>query len=489
MLAPPSRTCAVWLCVQLLCAASAAAPRTASFREGEAPDATYAGARDVTMTSGAWLETATHVGTQSPADGYFIKKAVLARWDLTDIPTSATVQGVTLDLSIGDSTPQPYELFEMLRPWSPTEANWVRAANGMPWAAPGAVGAGDRGAEALGLLSAAQEGTRTTVFNSTGLQVVQKWVSSPAANHGFTIQNYAADDGVGWTSCGSGLGTAPRLNVTFDGVTRTFQQGAGYAGCSEVVIANGRSASANLDGMGLATAADPAGIRTVAVSFDLAGHIPTGVQITAAMLTLHVIDGSTFTANVHALLRPWTEAGANWTTFDGLNGWDVAGGRGPLDRDVLLATRSNFPAGSQVIPFSAEGLAVVQAWVDGTRRNDGFLISVSGTNELGFADSEDAVVARRPMLTVTYEDATDVRDAGETGGDAGPELSDAGGQGEDGEDGGVPEARAPLHLVVGCGAAGAEPLSGFMSGIIAVAMLAVACRCRPASDRRRDGPR
>ncbi len=88
----------------------------------------------------------------------------LIRFDLSALPAQAQVTKAWLRLYVFDSHDIPLQtrLYRLLRGWNESQANWNQAANGQPWAAPGASGTTDRAATTSAETPITPEGTFTT---------------------------------------------------------------------------------------------------------------------------------------------------------------------------------------------------------------------------------------------------------------------------------------------------------------------------------------
>lgn len=197
-----------------------APPVVISFQRGVAPTAAYFGERDTTISQHdpermfPSLAAASVDGDDPPGSGDDLYGLFL--WDLTAIPTNATIVKVEMTLQIVDSSADMYPFYELKRAWTPETVSW-RAANGQPWQVPGARGEMDRGTAVLGVLGPATAGQPTTVvFTPAGVEAVQRWVREPSTNHGYVIANPDATDGLDYRTVDNGtLTLRPRLTVTY----------------------------------------------------------------------------------------------------------------------------------------------------------------------------------------------------------------------------------------------------------------------------------
>ncbi len=136
--------------------------------------------------------------------------------------------------------------------------------------------------------------------------------------------------------------------------------------------------------------------------FDLSG-IPAGATIQSAVMELYYASTRVSTAEalrLHRITRSWTELGATWRTYDGVNNWATQGG----DFDPAVVASANLD-GTVNVWKQWIITSLVQSWASGTFTNYGVLLEsppASGNKERRFNSSENAATALRPKLTITY---------------------------------------------------------------------------------------
>jgi hypothetical protein len=116
----------------------------------------------------------------------------LFRFDLASIPTNATIQSVTLTLTVVQAPQRPvpsnFELFRLLTAWDET-ATWNLARALVPWAAPGA----KEGVDYVATVSASVEVDDLDAYDfgpSDQLKAdVQQWIVEPASNQGWLLKS------------------------------------------------------------------------------------------------------------------------------------------------------------------------------------------------------------------------------------------------------------------------------------------------------------
>jgi hypothetical protein len=140
---------------------------------------------DATINSAA---PTTNFGAQTicEVDGT-PEMSCLLKWNLTAIPSNATVLNATLYVDVVDSSLPAYSGKQLLRSWPEQQTSW-EATTSSGWQIPGAKAASDRAPASLFAFSGHQ-GQQSAAFNSTGLAVVASWISSPAANYGVIISS------------------------------------------------------------------------------------------------------------------------------------------------------------------------------------------------------------------------------------------------------------------------------------------------------------
>ncbi|WP_437969004.1 DNRLRE domain-containing protein [Sorangium sp. So ce260] len=229
--------------------------------------------------------------------------------------------------------------------------------------------------------------------------------------------------------------------------TVSFQQGSlpssSYAGSTDATL---RQAAATTN-YGAATTCevdgdDGSGVdKSCLLKWTLSG-IPAGSTVQSASITLQVTDGSSNTYNLYEVKRSWSESQVTWNNATSSTAWATAGAMGATDRGSLVGSVTG-GTGSRTVTLNAAGVALVQAWVDGTSNNGIVVASSSNTDGIDFASSEHATAAQRPKLTITYGASSG------TGGSTDPGLLVAfiGDQGNNGN------ADAVLNLIKDEGAA------------------------------------
>jgi hypothetical protein len=143
----------------------------------------------------------------------------LLRFDLSTLPTNATIESATLHLRIVqvpiDAVFAPFELHRALKAWA-ADATWTIATTNLPWSSPGAEVKTDYvAALVLGERAAA---SGEYVFASTNQIIadITGWIADPASNHGWLLKT--ANEGTEGTAIHFGASESavpPTLQVLY----------------------------------------------------------------------------------------------------------------------------------------------------------------------------------------------------------------------------------------------------------------------------------
>lgn len=185
-----------------------------------------------------------------------------------------------------------------------------------------------------------------------------------------------------------------------------FQEGInGYTGTIDTYLsqnnpstAYGTSTSLLVDGD------DPSGTNndlSTLLGWDISA-IPAGAIIQTAEFNINIFNISNSNYSVFEMKQGWIENQATWNEFASAQSWDVAGGQGAADRGIIeLGAVNPASTGNHTVTLNADGIALVQAWVDGSTVNNGIIIASStATDGADFRSSEYS--SARPELKVTY---------------------------------------------------------------------------------------
>ena len=148
------------------------------------------------------------------------------------------------------------------------------------------------------------------------------------------------------------------------------------------------------------------------LQFDIAGSLPSNVQVLSAELGLFIYndDGSTFTMNMHQVTTPWS------TTYNGSSGvsWlDVHQGtwNSPGGDFVATPAASDANAGGPTANWNYwYPTQLVQSWVNGTAANDGLLLRAADETTTHWAEYYAPFGnSNYPYLKVVYVPALGLR--------------------------------------------------------------------------------
>jgi len=135
--------------------------------------------------------------------------------------------------------------------------------------------------------------------------------------------------------------------------------------------------------------------------FDLS-DLATTVTVTSAKLKLFVTkEKPGITVNIHRLTRAWSEGtghdgtGVDWYYADEPVAWTTPGGDfSPVVFGTLIPDTKN-------TTLEVDVTDLVQAWVDGSYANEGFLLAATGAKgEVKFGSRENA--GKEPLLEIAY---------------------------------------------------------------------------------------
>ena len=123
-----------------------------------------------------------------------------------------------------------------------------------------------------------------------------------------------------------------------------------------------------------------------------------------ASITVNVTDPTGGPYELYQVLKAWEEGGASWQGPTNGANWEQAGAQGIADRGATaLASVSINAKGRQTFNLNADGVELVQAWVDGRTINNGFILANADTTDsLTFDSREAADSANRPTLNISF---------------------------------------------------------------------------------------
>lgn len=143
------------------------------------------------------------------------------------------------------------------------------------------------------------------------------------------------------------------------------------------------------------------------IKFDLSS-IPTNAVVSSAVLSLYCTTDRASNARTYRVfrtLRAWTEAGVTWNKYDGTNNWGAVGGFDATDCEQTDIGTRDFTATETVNEYKDFPLtaSAVQAMIDGSFTNNGFLLKVDTENNDGYYFSSSEAPSNTPKLVITYD--------------------------------------------------------------------------------------
>lgn len=203
-----------------------------------------------------------------------------------------------------------------------------------------------------------------------------------------------------------------------DGVVPT----SGYAGTRDTMLEEHASSATHGSDTSLSISGDTPGGSgdddVVLLRWDVSATIPSNAIVRSATIKVTVSDKAEQTYELYEGLRAWDEGGASWNQASSGVAWGTAGAKAATDRgSIALGGIAASSTGDKTITLNAGGLAAVQRWVSSPSSNRGLVIAdASNDNRLEIRSSEYRTKSSRPKLTVTWDAAAPVPDAGSDAG-------------------------------------------------------------------------
>ena len=410
-------------------------PTILVFREGDG----YTGVVDTFLD--AWHKDASHEASLKMAARQGSIRVPLMRFDLTSIPSYASITRGTLHLYVTDrSNPSAIEvsIVRVNRPWHPDTVTWNQVTASEAWYQAGARDVeSDRSGRSYA--RGRVEGERHWTSWDVG-PLVQEWVSDPKRNYGLLVLT------VGTVSVQCDFTSSswnpsdhrPYLEVEYlpispsptPLVTNTptkspatptptptpfpvvgkhvFQQGLErYRGCQDTFVDEWNPQSNNALGHRLIVR--QGGVRSSLVRFDLQA-LPTSSRINEALLQLYVWSSSgphSLPVQVIGVARSWKVDEVTFQRANKETAWYAEGVGEPVQDVWTQPAAKGLLAGTkQWVTFNITDL--VQEWVSYPERNLGLVIKADGlvAVEYQFVSSDWHLDASlRPKLYVDWEPA------------------------------------------------------------------------------------
>lgn len=156
------------------------------------------------------------------------------------------------------------------------------------------------------------------------------------------------------------------------------------------------------------------------IRFNDFSNIPSGATIKSANLKLYCSEkGSAVNGDkidFYELLKDWTNSGVTWNKYDGVTAWGTAGAGSSGDdftatsigqTDLAVAT-ATLATQYFTVGLNSTGIAALQAWVNGTRQNNGFLMVQANTANNTYLNFNSGVHGINWTATADYVPYLDV---------------------------------------------------------------------------------
>jgi hypothetical protein len=311
------------------------------------------------------------------------------------------VDGNRLDAQYLDNNGARRDYFTILKGGSgnvPPTVSISGPASGATFSAPATVTIQASAADSDGSVSRVDFYANGTLLGGDTSSPYSFAWSAPVGSHSLTA---VATDNLGATR------TSAAVAITVSGAggptTVSFQNGtAGYNGMTDASLRS-NNVSTNY-GAATTLLIDGSPDYASVLRWDLSS-IPSGKTVTAATLTFNVVDSSSHSYELYALKRAFDEATVTWQRASASVTWQTAGANGANDRETtVLGSLTGSASGTLTVSLNAAGLAKLQAWVNSSASNFGFvLLDYAQSNGLDLRSSEASTVSQRPKLTVTYQ--------------------------------------------------------------------------------------
>jgi hypothetical protein len=426
-------------------------PTIVVFQQGISPSPAYTGAND-TFISNYGGDTSVNYGMSATlALRNNDQRAGLAKFDVSSIPSYATIDWATLSFYVDSQTnanPLPVALYKVRRPWVDTQATWLNALTSIAW---GMAGAHDTATDIVPTAMSTVTLSSANYwqdFDATNL--VRDWVLG--GNNGVLLRTGDAGN-VEYRLRSSNYNTPadfhPKLTIAYrlpagptPTVTRTptrtltptitrtptrtltptitqtptpspvtvvFQKGvspsAGYSGVADTFISNFGDPNTNW-GTDASLRLRNNDFRSSLLRFDVSAVPPT-VNVLSATLSLHVYNSTNANPlDIQAMrvLRAWTENGATWNQASAGVPWTVAGANGiGSDRlDVVLDSVTMSATGTW---YDLDITDLARLWVQNAAQNQGVILKTLTNGQVEYnvwSSDYEFVPAVRPKLTIVY---------------------------------------------------------------------------------------
>ncbi len=173
---------------------------TLEFQDGVSPNNGYSGTRDAHVRQpfpNTNYGSVTSLRADNEDGGGEVFSVI--SWDLSSIPSSATVDSVSITLDLSDGSGSTHNIWQVINSWSENTVTWNNI--------------GPIGGTLLGSIPPTGSGEITINLNASGIALVQDWVDGSTANNGLIIRTTGSNDGIGFDS--REAANPPKISVTF----------------------------------------------------------------------------------------------------------------------------------------------------------------------------------------------------------------------------------------------------------------------------------
>ncbi|MFQ5471034.1 MAG: DNRLRE domain-containing protein [Gammaproteobacteria bacterium] len=339
------------------------------------------------------------------------KRHGLIEFDLSSIPTDASVSSATLGLYLEKepNNPQMVDVHAIQTSWLENNVTWQT-----PWTS--------NGGDYTNTVIDTQTVSVVNFYQWNVLNTVIGWLATPSTNHGLLLKTHG-NDKAEFTSSESGpTSNLPKLEITYLDTCSGGNTGDQPSGSSTVTLTptldayikrdDANKNYGNDDKLKIGKRRSGGDRYRTALYFDL-NPVPHASLINSASLRLFlkkIKNGNNVDINIdiHPVITSmWTEGtgqndGITWSTYDGNNNWNNSGGDFDSKVSTLVIPNGALPQPDPWIDSSLTPL--IQEWVDGLRPNLGLILvsNVSGDEQVDLNSRESGNSGQLPELVITY---------------------------------------------------------------------------------------
>ncbi len=185
---------------------------TTSFQKGVSPQTSYTGVNDTYIND---ANTGINFGADNTmvmvykktGNPKYIRYGMLC-FDLSSIPTNATVTSATLDFRSGSTATGTFDVCEVTgsTTWTETQPTWTNSNTriGSTVYGTGSIPTG-----------AAGTAVPTITLNAAGIALINSWIANPAVNYGFSLKTTSTTDIAVCSSNHATTSYRPKLTLTY----------------------------------------------------------------------------------------------------------------------------------------------------------------------------------------------------------------------------------------------------------------------------------